>query len=120
VVRSAVSADLLKRGHEVLDTVEAEIAMGASLLRCQLLASDFYEDLQVELRNISDDDRVRFIAAVLDQCRRACDGNPCPDLMLSGLRRALIMLEGAREQSAPAAPAPSRPRLRVIQGGLAS
>jgi hypothetical protein len=119
VRRPINSFDLLELGHDAAEKIAAEIRMGASLVHCQLLASQFYDALRVKLEEASrpEDAATREMAAALRQCARAADANISPQRLLAELRSAVAVLE-ARDGS-PMEPKPARPTLRVIQGGLA-
>ena len=98
-----------------------EVVTRASAVRLQLLASQFYEALKLELERTPRHEvrKVDALAAAVDQCRRSAENCASPHLMLIEMRAAVAMLnDGAR-------PPPSevvvrfRPQLRVIQGGRA-
>jgi hypothetical protein len=87
--------------------VAANVASGAPLVRCQLLASEFYEALKRELRATSElgvNERAIVVAAA-NQCRHAATASISPIALL---------------QSGGTIPPPTgfRPMLRVIEGGL--
>ena len=48
-----VPAHLIELGQQALAEVTANVARGEPLVRCQLLASEFYEALKRELRPMS-------------------------------------------------------------------
>jgi hypothetical protein len=109
-----ISGELLDLGHDTLDRLSSEVAVGASLLHCQLLASEFYERLKREER-VSDCAGGPLLEAAREQLERAAAPGAGPIAMLVGLRRTLAALQAAKEF----APRPVRPALRVIDGGLA-
>jgi hypothetical protein len=106
-----VSPELVRCGQQALAAVAREAATGAPLVKCQLLASGFYEALKHELAQTAPMDvaaRDALMAAAI-QCLRTARAAISPTAMLEELERAVIMLEGHR--STP------RPLLRVIEGG---
>jgi hypothetical protein len=106
-----VSPELVRCGQQALAAVAREAATGAPLVKCQLLASGFYEALKHELAQTVPADvaaRDALMAAAV-QCLRTARAAISPTAMLEELERAVIMLEGHR-------PTP-RPLLRVIEGG---
>jgi len=98
-----------------------DVAKGAPLVRCQLLASEFYEALKRELRATSELGVVEraMVAAATCLCRHAATASITPDMMLAELRRAIDLLR-ANISPCDQPPAPPRPRpiLCVIEGGL--
>ena len=109
-----VSPELVRSGQQALAAVAREAATGAPLVKCQLLASGFYEALKHELAQTAPMDvaaRDALMAAAI-QCLRTARAAISPTAMFEELERAVIMLEGHR--STP------RPLLRVIEGGRSS
>jgi len=99
-------------GELALNAVARSVAENEPLLRCQLLASKFYEALRHELRQCprtDEADRGVLLAAAAI-CSRAAIESRSPLDLLRELRNAVDMLTGRR---------PTRPMLRVIQGGKA-
>jgi hypothetical protein len=47
---SLVPSRLIELGQQTVEVVTAKVAEGAPLVRCQLLASDFYEAWKQEFR----------------------------------------------------------------------
>jgi hypothetical protein len=92
---------------------------GEPLVKCQLLASEFYEALKRELRQTRPDDSKRAtLIAVARRCECVAIANVGPGKMLSELGNVLAML-----QSDAPTPPPRRgpgPFLRVIKGGLST
>ncbi|HSQ02583.1 MAG TPA: hypothetical protein VLN59_01030 [Burkholderiales bacterium] len=105
-------SQLVELGQKALAAVASSVARGAPLLYCQLLASEFYEALRRELRNVED----AALSAAVDGCRRAGRAGITPNAMLIELQSAIAMLQLGKKPAAPSRP--SRPVLRVIQGGL--
>ena len=64
--------------------VAANVASGAPLVRCQLLASEFYEALKRELRATSELGVVEraMVVAAANQCRHAATASISPGAML--------------------------------------
>ena len=116
---ATVSRALSKLGNDVVARMAQEVVRGASGVRLQFLASEFYEALKAELDQTPrhEADRVGALAAAADQCRRSAENCASPQLMLVEIRAAVSMLgESAGVQ--PGAVVRFRPQLRVIQGGL--
>jgi hypothetical protein len=114
-----MSSDLTELGQEAVAAVSKGIADGAPLVKCQLLASSFYEALRHELRKAEADKRGTLLA-VTDQCCRSAAANISPLRALVELKKAVDLLGVVVPASLPDEPPPrSRPALRVIQGGQA-
>jgi hypothetical protein len=112
-------SQLIEIGQQALAAVATSVDNGEPLLRCQLLASEFYEALRRELRQSPWDEyatRRRLIIAA-NQCDRIATASISPDAMLGELRGAIAVLES--DSSFSEAPT-VRPVLRVIQGGLST
>ena len=112
-----MSSELIELGQEAVTAVASSVAKGAPLVKCQLLASAFYEALRHELRH-ADETKRSALLAVTDQCHRTTAANISPVTMLGELRRALALLRGDVPSEEPAPPPRVRPVLRVIEGGL--
>ena len=112
-----MSSDLTELGQEAIAAVSKGVADGAPLVKCQLLASTFYEALRHELRKAEANQRGTLLA-VTDHCHRSAAANISPLRLLVELKRAVDLLQTVTPASAPDdPPPPSRPVLRVIQGG---
>ena len=76
-----MSSDLTELGQEAIAAVSRGIADGAPLVKCQLLASAFYEALRHELRQ-ADATKRGSLLAVTDHCHRSacCEHQPCAGL----------------------------------------
>ena len=112
-----VPSHLIELGKRALADVTTNVAEGEPLVRCQLLASEFYEALKRELQATSELGVIErgIVAAAANHCRHAANASISPGTMLGELRSALASLE----YSPPVVPPTrSRPVLRVIQGGL--
>ena len=70
-------SDLTEMGQEAIAAVSRGIADGAPLVKCQLLASAFYEALRHELRQADATKRSRLLA-VTDHCHRSAAANISP------------------------------------------
>jgi hypothetical protein len=67
-------SDLTEMGQEAIAAVSRGIADGAPLVKCQLLASAFYETLRHELRQ-ADATKRSGLLAVTDHCHRSAAAN---------------------------------------------
>jgi hypothetical protein len=116
-----VPAHLIELGQQALASVAINVAGGAPLVRCQLLASEFYEALKRELRVTSELGAVEraMVAAATGLCRHAATATITPDTMLAELRRAIDLLQANISPcDQPPAPLRRRPIFCVIEGGL--
>jgi hypothetical protein len=113
----AVSPELLELGHDTVGRLARELATGAPLVRLQLVASRFYEEIRDELERTpaADGAKVGLLAAAVDRCRRSTDFGIAPAVALGEFKAIIGMLTGAP----PEPPPQGRPQLRVIRGGLA-
>jgi len=109
-----VPSRLQEDAEEALIAVTRCVARGEPLVRCQLLASLFYEELLRQLRQCpGNSDRV-ILGAAAAQCGRAAIASTTPRDLLLELQGVATML-----LSSPRPPvSQGRPVLRVIQGGL--
>jgi hypothetical protein len=116
-----ISRELVALGQEIVERVARELASGGRSVHLQLLASRFYEAVidGIERTPRHDGRRVGRLAAAADQCRRAASFVVAPALVAVELRAAVAMLSGDAPDLLAPAPAPFRPQLRLIQGGLA-
>ena len=113
-----MSSDLVELGQQAVAEVSSSVANGAPLVKCQLLASAFYEALRYELRKADAAKRGTLLAAT-DQCYRTASANISPIAMLCELRTAITLLEVTLPPGERLPPLPgSRPSLRLIEGGL--
>ena len=116
-----VPVHLIELGQQVLASVTTNVAGGAPLVRCQLLASEFYEAMKRELRATSELGVVEraMVAAATTLCRHAATASITPDMMLAELRRAIDLLQASISPcDQPSAPLRRRPIFCVIEGGL--
>ena len=90
-----VPAHLIKLGQQTLATVTTNVAGGAPVVRCQLLASEFYEALKRELRATAEMGVVErtIVVAAANLCCHAATASITPDIMVADLRRALDLLQ---------------------------
>ena len=72
-----MASDLTELGQEAIAAVSSGIADGAPLVKCQLLASAFYEALRHELRK-ADATKRSTLRALTDQCHRSAAANISP------------------------------------------
>jgi hypothetical protein len=115
---AVASSQLLEIGQQALAAVAGCAARGGPLLRCQLLASEFYEALRRELREPSKIELARrfILIAATHQCQRTATANS-PAAMLADLKGAITILQ-FDDLPVTLETARSRPMLRVIEGGL--
>jgi hypothetical protein len=108
-------SELIDTGQPI-EVVAAKVAEGAPLVRCQLLASDFYEAWKRELRASMDDfDKRELLIAAGVHCCRMRTAAISPGRMLEELTSAVHVLRSQHLLQPPSKP---RPVLRVIEGGL--
>jgi hypothetical protein len=105
-----VSSRLVELGQRAFDTVAAGVARGEPLVKCQLLASEFYEALKREMRQTPLAQRATLIAAA-ERCECGAIG---PGAMLTELGNVLAMLQTPPPGGRP------WPALWVIEGGLSA
>jgi hypothetical protein len=116
-----VPSQLIKLGQQALADVTTNVAKGEPLVRCQLLASEFYKALKRELRTTSELSAVErgMVVAAANLCCHAATANIGPDAMLGELKRSIDLLRVDIASCDPSHVQPrSRPKLRVIEGGL--
>jgi hypothetical protein len=77
-----VPTHLMELGQQALACVTTNVAGGAPLVRCQLLASEFYEALKRKLRATSELGVVEpaMVAAATGLCRHAATANITADI----------------------------------------
>ena len=111
-----VPSQLIELGRQALTDVRIGVANGEPLVRCQLLASEFYEALKRALRapELTPVECWAVMAAA-NQCLHAADASISPGTVVLELRAAIAMLQlnGVTPPQRGA-----RPILRVIEGGL--
>jgi hypothetical protein len=93
-----IPSHLIELGQQAVAAVAANVVSGEPLVRCQLLASEFYEALKRELRATSELGVVEraMVVAAANQCRHAATASIspgamlvfCPALILNFLRAA--------------------------------
>jgi hypothetical protein len=107
---------LIELGQQALTDVRIGVANGEPLVRCQLIASEFYETLKRALRapDLSTVERWAVMAAA-NQCLHAADASISPATVALELRAAIAMLQFNGTTPPPRS---GRPVLRVIEGGL--
>jgi len=104
-----VPSRLQEDAEEALIAVARSVAGGEPLVRCQLLASLFYEELLRQLRKCPDNSDRVILGTAAAQCGRAAITSTTP-------RDLLLELQGvvATLLSSPRPPvSPGRPVLRV-------
>jgi hypothetical protein len=89
-----VPSQLIELGQQALTDVRIGVANGEPLVRCQLLASEFYEALKRALRapELSPVERWAVMAAA-NQCLHAADASISPGTVVLELRAAVAMLQ---------------------------
>jgi len=114
---SSFPSRLIELGEEAIAAVAAKVVEGAPLVRCQLLASDFFEAWRMQFQaSVNDAARRDILTAAGIHCYRMRTAAITPDRMLQELKVAVQTLRSERVPAAP--PRKSPPILRVIQGGL--
>jgi hypothetical protein len=109
-----MSFDLTELGQEAIAAISKGVADGAPLVKCQLLASTFYEALRHELRKAEASKRGTLVA-VTDQCHRSAVANISPLRALIELKKAVDLLQAVTPDAPPVEPPPRvRPVLRMI------
>ena len=105
-----VSARLLAMGRQAVAEVAVSVENGEPVVRCQLLASEFYEALRRELREDCQTSATRrTLVSAAQRCDRVAIASISPPRMLEELRGVIGVLQSN---------SPPPPVLRVIQGGL--
>ena len=113
---SSFPSRLIELGQQAIEAVAAKVAEGAPLVRCQLLASDFFEAWKRQYGAAENDaGRRDLLTAAGVHCCRMRTAAISPARMLEELEAAVKIL---RSEPAFSAPKKSRPVLRVIEGGL--
>jgi hypothetical protein len=108
-------SQLQEDGEEALDALARSVAKGEPLVRCQLLASIFYEELRRQLRqcpHMDNPERAVLVTAA-DYCGGAAITSTNPTDLLRELRNAVAALSNHFVPTTR-----QRPMLRVIEGGL--
>jgi hypothetical protein len=114
---SLLPSHLIELGQQAIEAVAAKVAEGAPLVRCQLLASDFFEAWKQHYRaSEHDSDRHELLTAAGLHCCRMRTAAISPATMLQELEAAVEILKAQRLPTPQ--PSKSRPVLRVIEGGL--
>jgi Tripartite tricarboxylate transporter family receptor len=85
-------SDLTELGQEAIAAVSRGVDDGAPLVKCQLLASAFYEALRHELRQADATQRSTLLG-VTRQCHRAAAANISPVQALHELKRAIDLAQ---------------------------
>ena len=105
-------------GEQAVAAIAASLARGGPVIKGQLIASRFYEAMQLELRQLPlhDPKRPALIAAS-ERCERIASARINPTALLDELRQAIAVLEADTHPSVPPT-TKARPILRLIEGGL--
>jgi hypothetical protein len=115
----SVSPSLSRLGADVVARMAREVVTRANAVRLQLLASQFYEALKLELERTPRHEvrKVDALAAAVEQCRRSAKNCVLPHLMLVEIRVAIAMLNDGADP--PPSDVVVRFRPQLIQGGRA-
>src|SRR5262245_54618205 len=114
---SSFPSRLIELGQQAIEAVAAKVAEGAPLVRCQLLASDFFEAWKRQYGAAENDaGRRDLLTAAGVHCCRMRTAAISPARMLEELQAAVKIL--GSEEPAFSPPKKSPPVLRVIEGGL--
>src|SRR5262245_1405403 len=115
---SSYPSGLIELGQHAIEAVAAKVAEGAPLVRCQLLASDFFEAWKRQYAAAENDaGRRDLLTAAGVHCCRMRTAVISPARMLEELEAAVKILR-SEEPAFSAPPNKSPPVLRVIEGGL--
>ena len=115
-----VASRLVELGQQALVAVAAGVARGEPLVKCQLLASKFYEALKRELRQMPSTNANRTVLlAAIDRCNRVATVGIGPGVVLRELESIIALLQ-SDQPVPPSARGGPGPLLRVIEGGLSS
>lgn len=116
---ATISRALSKLGNDVVARMAQEVVRGATVVRLQFLASEFYEAVKAELDKTPRHQAVRLhaFAAAAHQCLRSAENCTSALLMLIEIRAAVSMLSDSAGVE-PGAVVRFRAQLRLIQGGL--
>ena len=84
-----MTSHLIELGQQALASVSSSVAGGAPLVKCQLLASEFYEALRRELKKPAIDSAARrnALIAAARQCHQIAIASVNPNTMLGDLKR---------------------------------
>ena len=122
-----LSVDLIRTARNAVEKVARNAASGGPAVHAMLLASQLFEALKLELRATPRQEaaKIGLLAAAIDQCRRTARPNMRPALVEAELRATLALLESGASirlvaNGSMPGPSASRPRLRVIEGGLSA
>jgi hypothetical protein len=111
---------LVELGQQAFVEVAAGVARGEPLVKCQLLASKFYEALKRELRQMPSTNAKRTVLlAAIDRCDRVATAGIGPGVVLRELESIIALLQSDLP-TPPSTRGGPRPFLRVIEGGLSS
>jgi hypothetical protein len=117
--------ELAALARTTVEKIGSDIHRGGSVAYAQLVASELYETLRLELAGtpLTDPGTRGLLAAAADQCRRSADAKLPAERRVAELQAVLALLEtGARLRAMKRTAAPIQTgglRLfRVIEGGL--
>jgi len=121
-MRRTIPNELALLAHRTVQRIACNIAADGPEVYSQLIASELYEALKLELSRTPRTEPAKrgFLAAALDHCRRSAKAALSPPLMLCELRATVALLETGMPGFAPPEDLFARHagRFRVIEGGL--
>jgi len=117
-----IASRLIELGEQALATAVTDVSAGEPLVRCRLLASEFYRALKRELRSTSKVGPVgrRKLAAAANLFCHAITANIGQHVMLKELERAIDLLKMDAPPRDRHGHLRQKPTLRVIEGGLST
>jgi hypothetical protein len=121
-----IPTELVALARSAVEKTSAEVGAGGSMTYAQLIVSELYEALRLELTETPPDHPAKrgLLAAAIDQCRRSASAGTGASLRVAELAAVLDVLEsaphvGSGPPHAFASGQTSRiTRFRVIEGGL--
>jgi hypothetical protein len=117
---AVIPSRFIELGEQALATAVTNVGAGEPLVRCRLLASEFYRALKRELRSTSElgtVERPKLTVAANLFCH-AVTANIGHDVMMKELKRAIDLLKTDTMRRDRLMQPRSKPVLRVIEGGL--
>jgi hypothetical protein len=97
-----MSSELIELGQKALASVSSNVATGAPLIKCKLLASEFYEALRHELQKApADSDKQTTLIAAANRCHRIAIASRSPGSMLSELQKLLSYWKSRLQRACP-------------------
>ena len=113
---SATASNLAQRAHTAVERLSAAIDAGNSAAHLQLICSELFEALRLELESEAEDVARRDMLLVArDLCQCSADTTLSGSLRVAQLRAVVTLLQGGLTHR----PIVGVARFRVIQGGVA-